>query len=1294
MVTFGFPARCSFTAVALLLLATAFALRAAEPIELQLLGWGDAAHPPVESTTPLTSGLPLGEGVFARGMPTTIVDHSGRSIPHQSLPLAFWPDGSVKWVRLTLLIEPTDVLPYRLIIGEAPDTSDWPSLTVDGEGRGAAVNTGAMSFTLATDGIVSDVRMADGRQAAKRIHATIVRAQREPRQTVAGWLSTAAESGLIAGTKTNFRMGLDPEPVVVIEEAGPILFIARIRGHHFAADGTRFSPYDVRLYAYAGMERLHLQYGFVFDGDPQRDVIAGLRLDVDGPFDGSVDVGLQGGDVHALAGGLKAIQMQPGVVVLDGQIEVKDNLAGWASAAGEVAMTAIVREMWQQYPKAWSAQPGRISIELWPEDDRTVLDLGRTSDGSGTGEAGGDLTANAVGVSKSHEVIFDFGPSAGHAARTAEVIDSGTIFYPSPEYMTGTGALGPLPPLREDIFPKMEKSLRQTVYSLAMQREAEAWYGFIDYGDVRTNREADGWRTQGRYGWRNGSADIHGLFLVQFFRSGDPLAWEFGAPYARHVMDVDTVHYAGEGSSQLVGSMHRRGQDHWSGSTESQYTYSQGIALYHYLSGDLRARDIWIEKIGPYSADPRQATSANAANTCIRIWEATGDPQWRDAARRQMARHLAPGAYDNFRAYLDFLPALGQYWWLTGDEEAKEAFVRQLVARMGPSNWSDDIGYGSGGPYFMARAILYWMTGDASLAVKFPARAFKDRVPSTIIPEEEWTPETVRAGTSTAPGWRVGMLPYFMAALIDLGIGEKELAELPPHRGSSAPNTFHLSPTHPAGFRATGEFKPLTISASLRSDPLDAPFAGEAEDRTGRTMNFFGLPFGADLQVNGVPFRLVHPAADPDGHVLPMLNGSSEVEVNLMAGLSHLHLLGLQVANGFWSEGEPVFELEFLDAEGGVLDTRTLTYLTDIDDYRGWHFASTAHFGRFWSVRGQPTYMIQVLTIDLDGLSEARTLRIREAGNDYLGFLLAASGSGYPDSADEPIAQFGFGDAEPTPSRPVLAATILAEDNEGIGWVPPRDGTKLINQANAVASRGAGWLKVAVPNGDYVVELALSNSFRMGGGIVDICTGSHHVAAFALSHGTDRLWLPARVKDGELDLRIVPVPELETARQTTEWSLSEVKIHRVDALPHPLIGKLEIIEFPGINVARGATASKSVGNTIRYHNRGVANAIDGDPLTFYSLLPAYPEDVIVEFSRPHTLNGVVLTFSPNQLATQLRAQVPDGAGWRDVATYDNSQMDSTVGIDLNGVKAQRLRILIEEGTPRNLTIRNLVVFGD
>ncbi|MFN2352792.1 MAG: hypothetical protein ABR497_12695, partial [Kiritimatiellia bacterium] len=52
----------------------------------------------------VSGGLPLGRGTFAPGTPVTLTGPGGR-YPVQVRPLAFWPDGSVKWLHLVFALD-------------------------------------------------------------------------------------------------------------------------------------------------------------------------------------------------------------------------------------------------------------------------------------------------------------------------------------------------------------------------------------------------------------------------------------------------------------------------------------------------------------------------------------------------------------------------------------------------------------------------------------------------------------------------------------------------------------------------------------------------------------------------------------------------------------------------------------------------------------------------------------------------------------------------------------------------------------------------------------------------------------------------------------------------------------------------------------------------------------------------------------------------------------------------------------------------------------------------------------
>src|SRR4051794_37123428 len=54
-------------------------------------------HPPPLVTTGVSFGLPWVRGAVQKGESLQLVDAKGQPLPLQTWPMAYWPDGSVKW---------------------------------------------------------------------------------------------------------------------------------------------------------------------------------------------------------------------------------------------------------------------------------------------------------------------------------------------------------------------------------------------------------------------------------------------------------------------------------------------------------------------------------------------------------------------------------------------------------------------------------------------------------------------------------------------------------------------------------------------------------------------------------------------------------------------------------------------------------------------------------------------------------------------------------------------------------------------------------------------------------------------------------------------------------------------------------------------------------------------------------------------------------------------------------------------------------------------------------------------
>ncbi|MEO0055599.1 MAG: hypothetical protein RLZZ50_1546, partial [Verrucomicrobiota bacterium] len=127
----------------------------------------------------------------------------------------------------------------------------------------------------------------------------------------------------------------------VVEQSGPIRVVVRISGRQQAKTGDRsWLPFTVRLYLHAGGDTMRVMHSFVYDGDAERDFIAGLGLRFDVPLadalhDRHVRICGEGdGLLGEAVRGVTGLRRDPGAAVREAQIAGRATppLAEWAPA--------------------------------------------------------------------------------------------------------------------------------------------------------------------------------------------------------------------------------------------------------------------------------------------------------------------------------------------------------------------------------------------------------------------------------------------------------------------------------------------------------------------------------------------------------------------------------------------------------------------------------------------------------------------------------------------------------------------------------------------------------------------------------------------------------------------------------------------------------------------------------------------------------------------------------------------------------------------------------------------------
>ncbi|WP_460796848.1 exo-rhamnogalacturonan lyase family protein [Microbacterium sp. GXF0217] len=275
---------------------------------------------PAQLTAGTTWGVPWPKGSLAPDQSFELVADGGASIPVQSWPTGWWPDGSVKWTAHAVSGAAPRAEGYALRPG-APAAPTTAIAVHDNPGR-VRVDTGAIVIEFPKKGehLVSSIRRGDtviaeaGRLVASR--QGVADTDREERIDQE-WFQSKVSSA-------------------EVEQNGPVRAVVRVKGIH--KKGKReWLPFDVRFYLYAGSDGVRVVHSFVFDGDADKDFITGLG------FRFSVPLAAQPHDRHIRFAG-------DGSGVL---AEAVRGITGLRRDPGAEARVAQIAGQWTPDPATW-----------------------------------------------------------------------------------------------------------------------------------------------------------------------------------------------------------------------------------------------------------------------------------------------------------------------------------------------------------------------------------------------------------------------------------------------------------------------------------------------------------------------------------------------------------------------------------------------------------------------------------------------------------------------------------------------------------------------------------------------------------------------------------------------------------------------------------------------------------------------------------------------------------------------------------------------------------------------------
>lgn len=226
------------------------------------LHWLDQSPP--SATRGVSWGVPWPQGQIKKDTAFALHDSTGRSIPIQTWPLAYWPDGSIKWTGFAATAGPDSPNLLALEPGGSSPLPDQP-LKIEQSDQAIQITAGKSTWNVPRSGanLVDSVSM-DGKVVAT--DGRLV-GQLEDR--------TRWDSDHILKFE-DFTSQVDS---VTVEQSGPVRAVVKISGRHkFDRSSRLWLPFVVRLYFYAGDDAVQMVHTFIFDGDQEKDFISSLGI--------------------------------------------------------------------------------------------------------------------------------------------------------------------------------------------------------------------------------------------------------------------------------------------------------------------------------------------------------------------------------------------------------------------------------------------------------------------------------------------------------------------------------------------------------------------------------------------------------------------------------------------------------------------------------------------------------------------------------------------------------------------------------------------------------------------------------------------------------------------------------------------------------------------------------------------------------------------------------------------------------------------------------------------------------
>jgi hypothetical protein len=647
-----------------------------------------ADQPPV-ATTGVSWGVPWPKGSVRREAAFRLRNQDA-DLPLQSWPLAYWPDGSIKFTGFATVLPAGAKGPFLLSPGSGSSAAGTVAVTKDA--RAVLVDTGALKCSIPLTGpnLIESMTVA-GKALAGAAQLVCILQQ--------GPETDPEDSPRRERFLSNVQR-------VTVEQSGPVRAVVKIEGvHRGVASQREWLPFTVRLYFYSGQTAVRLLHTIIFDGDQEKDFIRGLGLQFAVPLrdeprnrtvrfataDGGVwseplqpgggNVAQETGqpfagnpifDKNAIWNDFKLTQANPNGFTITKRTNPQSTWlfsdAGKRAAglafAGDLqgGLSIAVKDFWQSFPSGLeirnAATPvAEVTAWLWSPDAPQMDMRFYDTKGHGLDAAYEDIQpglSTPYGVARTTELTLyptDSWPTRETTASLARAANTPALLACTPEHIHSTGVFGvwSLPDRSTPFKKSIEDGLDSVLAFYERQVDDRSWYGFWQYGDFMHSYSAPRhvWHYDwGGHAWDNTELGAPLWLWYSYLRNGRYDLFRLAEAHLRNTSETNVYHL---GPMKGLGTRHNVIK--WGdGAKEVRISQAAHWRIFYFLTTDERAGDI-MDMVADSAADAiarydpmREAAPPTPGEPTVRIrvgpdwfalagnwmtaWERTNDPRW------------------------------------------------------------------------------------------------------------------------------------------------------------------------------------------------------------------------------------------------------------------------------------------------------------------------------------------------------------------------------------------------------------------------------------------------------------------------------------------------------------------------------------------------------------------------------------------------------------------------------------------------------------------------------------------